>query len=131
MTAMTTLPRGREFTAADLEAMPDDGNRYEIVDGALIVTPAPAPRHQVVVGNLHLALRAACPPDRRVLFAPLDVKLSEITVLQPDLLVAAKSSLGERNLPGVPLLAGEAVGEDAIVLEQPFRVEVVPARLLD
>lgn len=181
MTAMTTMPRGREFTAADLEAMPDDGNRYEIIDGALIVTPAPITRHQIVVANLYTVLRPACPAAMRVLFAPFDVALAEITVLQPDLLVAPKSAFSERNLPGVPLLAveilspstrhidlglkrsryeaagcpsywvvdpdvpsitawelragryavaAEAAGEETAVLEQPFRVEVVPARLL-
>lgn len=182
MTVMTTIPRGREFTAADLEAMPDDGNRYEIIDGALIVTPSPITRHQVVVANLHLALRPACPDTLRVLFAPYDVKLSEITVLQPDLLVAEKAAFTAKNLPGPPLLAieilspstrhidlglkrsryeaagcpsywvvdpevpsiiawelregqyvvaGSAEGEEPVVLEQPFGVEVVPARLLD
>lgn len=109
MATMTTLPRGRQFTAADLEAMPDDGNRYELVDGALIVTPSPATRHQIVVANLHSALRAACPSDLRVLFAPYDVRMSDLTVLQPDLLVAAKTAFGEKNLPGVPLLAVEVL----------------------
>ncbi|GAB2444725.1 Uma2 family endonuclease [Nocardioides hungaricus] len=109
MASMTTLPRGREFTAADLEAMPDDGNRYELVDGALIVTPAPVPRHQIVSGNLYAVLRAACPPALRILYAPLDVKLSETTVLQPDLLVAARESFGEKNLPRTPLLAVEVL----------------------
>jgi Uma2 family endonuclease len=106
---MTTLPRGREFTAADLEAMPDDGNRYEIIDGALIVTPAPITRHQIVVANLYGMVRSACPSTLRVLFAPYDVKLSELTVLQPDLLVASKSAFTETNLPSTPLLAVEVL----------------------
>jgi len=33
MGTVTTLPRGREFTRADLDAMPDDGRRYELIDG--------------------------------------------------------------------------------------------------
>ncbi|MBB3040900.1 Uma2 family endonuclease [Nocardioides soli] len=106
---MTTLPRGRQFTAADLAAMPDDGNRYELVDGALIVTPSPVTRHQIVVANLHWVLRVAGPSDLRVLFAPYDVKLSDITVLQPDLLVAPRTAFGEANLPGAPLLAVEVL----------------------
>ena len=40
METVTTLPRGRELTRADLDAMPDDGHRYELIDGALVVTPA-------------------------------------------------------------------------------------------
>jgi hypothetical protein len=35
------LPHGRAFSRADLDAMPGDGNRYKIIDGALIVTPSP------------------------------------------------------------------------------------------
>ena len=42
MRSVTTLPRGRPYTHADLDAIPDDGHRYEIVDGTLIVTPAPS-----------------------------------------------------------------------------------------
>jgi Uma2 family endonuclease len=40
------IPTGRPFTVADLEAMPDDGNRYELIDGMLIVSPAPSWPHQ-------------------------------------------------------------------------------------
>ena len=81
------LPTGRPYTVDDLERFPDDGNRYEIVEGSLHVSPAPMPRHQVVVANLHRALHDACPPHLRVLFAPLDIVLARDTVLQPDLLV--------------------------------------------
>ena len=64
MTAVTTttgLPFGRPLTRADLETLPDDGHRYELIDGTLVVSPAPRRGHQVVVGNLYLLLlRAAC-----------------------------------------------------------------------
>ncbi len=61
MGTVTTLPRSRPLTRADLDAMPDDGHRYELIDGALIVTPAPSVGHQFSVGRLHLLLAAACP----------------------------------------------------------------------
>ena len=45
MSVMTSvIPHGRPFTVDDLEGMPDDGNRYELIDGMLLVTPAPAGR---------------------------------------------------------------------------------------
>ena len=107
MGTVTVLPRGRAFTRADLERMPDDGHRYEIIDGTLIVTPAPSVRHQTVAGRLHLLLSASLPDDLRVLFAPTDVALEDDTVMQPDLLVAPKSDFTARDLPVAPLLAIE------------------------
>jgi len=89
--------------------MPDDGNRYELVDGALIVTPSPVTLHQIVVGELHLLLRMACPAAYRVLLAPYDVRISATTVLQPDLLVAHRDAFDVRFLPGAPLLAVEVL----------------------
>lgn len=92
MTTVTTetwtLPSGRGLTCADLDSVPDDGWRYELIDGVLIVSPAPRLVHQRVVAGMYRALHAACPPGLEVLFAPLDVVLAEDTKLQPDILVA-------------------------------------------
>jgi Uma2 family endonuclease len=109
MNAVTLLPRGRPLTRDDLERMPDDGHRYELIDGTLVVTPAPSPRHQTVVAGLHLVLAQACPSHLRVLFAPLDVVLAVDTVVEPDLLVARKSDFTQRDLPVAPLLAVEVL----------------------
>ncbi len=113
MIAMTNevsgLPRGRSLTRADLDLMPDDGHRYELIDGVLVVSPAPRIKHQDVVGNLHLALRAAVTPDLKVLMAPVDVALSDDTVMQPDLLVARREDFTERDLPTAPVLAIEVL----------------------
>jgi len=49
---MTTLPYGRPLMAADLETLPDDGHRYELIDGSLIVSPAPRRLHQRALGRL-------------------------------------------------------------------------------
>jgi Uma2 family endonuclease len=181
MTAMTILPHAHEFTARDREDFPDDGNRYELIDGSLIVTPSPMTRHQSIVGEFYLLLRAACPSQMRVLLSPYDVAISDNTVMQPDLLVADKAAFGEKNLPGAPLLAievlslstrlidlglkrsryevarcpsywtvdpdgpsvtawelrdgayvevGQATGDQTLRLERPFRVSIVPSKLL-
>jgi Uma2 family endonuclease len=108
MTAVRT-ERGRPYTYADLAAMPDDGRRYEIVDGVLLVTPAPRLSHQHVVLELAVLLRAHVPPGLQVVVAPYDVRLAEDTVLQPDVLVASLADLTERNLPAAPLLAVEVL----------------------
>jgi len=110
MESVTTLPWGRPLTRDDLDAMPDDGHRYELVDGALLVTPAPSARHQTGVGQLYVLLRAALAgSDLRVLFAPFEVRLAHDTVVQPDLLVASRADFTERNLPVAPLLAVEVL----------------------
>jgi len=109
MGLVTTLPFGQALTRADLAGMPDDGHRYELVDGALVVTPAPSYRHQVAVGHLHLLLSNACPPDLKVLLAPFDVVLADDTVLEPDLLVAPRRAFTSRDLPSAPLLAVEVL----------------------
>lgn len=114
---LMTAPRSDELpplhpgpiTRAELDAMPDDGRRHELLDGVLLVTPAPAPRHQVAVSRLNRLLGSVCPAGLEVLVAPLDVVLSDDTVLEPDVLVARFADLTERDLPKPPLLAVEVL----------------------
>ena len=100
---MSVMPRDHEWTVADLEHLPDDGLRYELVDGVLLVSPAPSNRHQIVVVELVALLRAACPPDTRVLVAPTDYQPTDRRSLQPDLLVARRADVGDDPI-GAPLL---------------------------
>ena len=109
MTAVTTLPFGRPLTRADLEDLPDDGHRYELIDGVLLVSPGPQLPHQDMVGNLHLLLRSGCPSHLKVVLAPFAVALSDDTEVQPDLLVAARTQFTRKELPGPPLLAVEVL----------------------
>lgn len=109
MTAVSTLPFGRPLTRADLALLPDDGHRYELIDGALIVSPAPRLLHQRAVGALLVALRSACPYDLEVIVAPFAVALADDTEVQPDLLVAARKDFTELDLPVPPLLAIEVL----------------------
>lgn len=104
---VTTLPRGRPLTRADLETMPDDGHRHELVDGALLVTPSPSLLHQAVSSNLIRVFQASAPAALRVLHAPLDVVLDEDTVLQPDLLVVPAADLHRPEQPVRPVLVVE------------------------
>ena len=109
MSTMPTLPQSRPLTRTDLETMPDDGHRYELIDGTLVVSPAPSFRHQRAVGKLHLLLDAACPEGLIVMLAPFAVGLADDTEVQPDLLVAPRSAFTARDLPGPPLLAVEVL----------------------
>lgn len=88
MTAMTVMPReANEWTVRDLDQLPDDGLRYELLDGTLLVSPAPTRRHQRAAVNLGAFLHRACPAHMEVSAAPLDWRPDDRTSLQPDILV--------------------------------------------
>ena len=78
-----------KFTHADLLAMPDDGKRREIVEGELFVTPSPNLGHQRIFRRIGLALAnyLEANPIGEILYAPMDVILSEFDVLEPDLII--------------------------------------------
>jgi Uma2 family endonuclease len=104
------LPFGRPLVRADLDRLPqDDGHRYELVDGVLLVSPGPVLAHQDAVGQVYLLLRAACPAHLKVVLAPFAVALSDDTEVQPDLLVAPRAKFTRTELPGPPLLAVEVL----------------------
>ena len=70
------FPEARRYTVAEVLDFPPDGNRYEVVEGALLVTPAPRYRHQVIVGRLVARLREYLSPmgyGDAVLTSPADI----------------------------------------------------------
>lgn len=112
MNAMSTVhpaPHREGLTRADLAQLPDDGLRYEIIDGELFVTPAPRPRHQQIVTSLILLLAAARPSGIDVLTSPLAVGLARDTEVQPDLVVAHRTDFTDTDLPVAPLLVVEVL----------------------
>ena len=78
------------WTAARVRELPDDGNRYEVVDGELLVTPAPRLPHQEAVARLFRALDDYVTSARvgKVMFSPADIELDAHTLVQPDVFVA-------------------------------------------
>jgi len=107
MIPVTLLRHDRDWTVEDLRALPDDGLQYELVDGVLLVSPAPRPAHQRALGRLLIALSAACPPELEVFVAPLDFQPTNRRSLQPDLLVVRKEHVGELAIQQPLLLAVE------------------------
>ena len=138
MSVMTSvIPHGRPFTVDDLEGMPDDGNRYELIDGMLLVTPAPGWEHQEMGLTLYVQLRALCPPDLRALAAPFAVQTAVDSEVQPDVIVARYVDFTPRNLPVAPLLAVEVLSHSTRLKDRSLkkahyeRVGVVAYWLLD
>ena len=103
----TDISWGAPLTEDDLAEMPDDGHRYELVDGVLLVSPSPNLGHQTCVGNLLILLHGARQAEHVVLVAPFDVRLSRTTVVIPDVLVTRKVDLTPARLEHAPLLAVE------------------------
>jgi Uma2 family endonuclease len=94
--------------------LPSDGKRYELVNGEVHVTPAPATRHQAVLQNLSGKLWPYVIQNMlgEVWAAPLDVRLSADTALQPDLIFISNARSGiiqENWIAGSPDLVVEVL----------------------
>jgi Uma2 family endonuclease len=104
---MFVMPVNNLLTREDLDALPDDGLRHELIDGAFVMTPSPGVGHQDMSAALIEILRAAVRgTDLKALYAPLDVALGT-NVVQPDLLIARADDFTDKGLPVAPLLVVE------------------------
>src|SRR3954454_23350339 len=102
-------PAGAPLTARGLEVLPDDGRRYELIDGTLIVTPAPGVPHQIVAGAVYRLLWAARPEGMSVVMSPVDFVPNPATSLQPDVAVIDISEASQPRLTLVPHLVVEVM----------------------
>ena len=102
------------LTYEDYCRFPNDGRRDEILEGELAVTPAPAPNHQRVSGNLFrvLADHVSSRGLGEVFIAPIDVILARTSVVQPDLVFVRAERLSlvsNRGIEGPPDLVVEVL----------------------
>ncbi|MCO5220673.1 MAG: Uma2 family endonuclease [Thermomicrobiales bacterium] len=109
----------RLLTFEDLALLPDDGNRYEIIGGKLIVSPSPNTRHQRVAFELTGALYAFLKGTGfgYGFSAPMDVRLSPSDVVQPDRFVVLRQHqeiIQESAIVGAPDLVIEILSPSSI-----------------
>jgi len=97
---------GRPFTVADLDRIPDDGRRYELLAGVLVVSPRPTPAHQVVAFTLASVLAQACPDAWQVVPEPA-VLVGPDTELVPDIVVAGRDQLAGAKITEPSALVAE------------------------
>jgi Uma2 family endonuclease len=126
----------RQWTVDDLQDLPDDGQRYEVIDGELFVTPAPSLSHQRTLGILYSRIADYLGRERigYVFFAPADVIFSQGRGVQPDLLVLpgvngrSPKSFDEvkRLLLAVEVLSPSTARLDRVVKRALYRDEDVP-----
>jgi len=84
----------RRYAVADVLAFPEDGKRYELIRGELLVSPAPMPRHQELIARLAVLLRRYCEQSGnscRTFLGPADISWDDETLVQPDLFVVPVS----------------------------------------
>jgi Uma2 family endonuclease len=170
-----------EWTVDDLARLPNDGLRYELFDGVLVVSPSPFVPHQRSARALFRLLDRACPPGLEVFFAPFDFQPTRKRSFQPDLLVVRTADLREEEALTLPpvlnveilskgsrsldrifkrdmystsgvdnywlfdpkklefvalarkderyIEVAKVAGDERIVVEQPYRVEICPAEI--
>ena len=99
------------FTYRDYLLLPEQ-DRRELIEGDFHVAPSPSVRHQVILANLGTILRHFVRGNTlgEVLWAPMDVVLSEDNVVQPDILfvsIERRGIIGEDNISGAPDLVVE------------------------
>jgi Uma2 family endonuclease len=107
---------GRPFTVEDLDLLPDDGHRCELLDGSLVVSPRPGMPHQVVAGELFHVLRLACPTGLRVVPEPA-IPLSGDTEFVPDIAVVREDQIGGMKCTKPPLLVVEVRSSSTALID--------------
>jgi Uma2 family endonuclease len=111
------------LTYQDYAALPDDGRRYQILDGELCVTPAPGSLHQEISGNLFIAFHAYVKAHGlgKVFVAPLDVILNDTSIVQPDVVFVATDRLervSARGIEGAPTLVAEVLSPSTATIDR-------------
>lgn len=109
MVGMVVSPPRTRWTHEELDALPEDGMRHELLDGVLLVSPAPVTRHQRAVTRVWRLLDDACPPGFEAFAAPFDWRPDAMTSLEPDVLVVPQSALTDANVTGTPVLVVEVL----------------------
>ncbi len=120
---MTTSPPKRA-SLEDFHALPEGPPYYQLIDGELIMTPAPNFQHQEIVGEVFAALRSYVKKRDlgKVVVAPVDVELSvdDAQAFQPDVLFIAKARLeiADKKVTGAPDLVVEVLSASTAELDR-------------
>jgi Uma2 family endonuclease len=121
-------PKQGEWTYSHYVALPNDGQRYEIVNGVLTMAPAPSPEHQSIAVRLtyyvfpHVDLAGI----GRLFTAPIDVELEPKNVFQPDAVVVLNAHLNrvaEKKIIGPPNLVVEIASPSTAVFDRLVKYE--------
>jgi Uma2 family endonuclease len=123
------MPVDIRLTYEDYCLLPNDGKRYEIIDGELLVSPSPNLAHQRVVTRLTRFLSAYAEDKKlgEVFVAPFDVVFSRFDVVEPDILYISKahsSVLTKQNVQGSPDLAVEVLSPSTADIDRTAKLKL-------
>jgi Uma2 family endonuclease len=117
------------LTYEDYLSLPNDRNRYEILEGELFMTPAPSLKHQEVSRNLEFLLFSHIKTNNlgKIFYAPVDVILDESTIVQPDLafISAGRDEVySRRGIEGAPDLIVEIVSPGTLKFDRVSKCQI-------
>lgn len=116
------VDRGHFWTYEDTLTLPDDGRRYEVIDGVLYVSPSPLTLHQILSRRLQFFFYQFELEGQGYIFdAPMDLLMPGCTPVQPDLIFLLReqrSLIKRRNIDGVPHLVAEILSESTRSLDR-------------
>lgn len=118
-----------KLTYGDYALIPSDGKRHEIIDGEHVVTPTAETYHQTVSRRVQFQLYRQIeePGQGEVFNAPTDLQLSEVDIVQPDLIVvltAKKSIITRTRIKGIPDLVVEITSKDSAKRDRLLKKEL-------
>jgi Uma2 family endonuclease len=108
------------WTTDDLDALPEDGRRRELLDGVLILSPSPTAFHQIIAGRLMVALETGCPSTFSVTQG-VEVRINGRRSFIPDVLVVtddAAARFPARFEPHEVMLAVEIVSKTSVSMDR-------------
>ena len=113
---MSLQAQNVKFTYEDYLLFPEDGKRFELIDGERFMMPTPSIRHQRIIGRLNLFIweHVALTKAGGLFIAPTDVVLSDMDVVQPDVLfirAERTSIITEKNIQGPPDFVIEIISQ--------------------
>ena len=121
-------PSQGSWTYDDYAALPDDGHRYEIVNGVLIMAPAPGTDHQSIIVRFshYMFVHVELTELGRVFSGPIDVELGQKNVYQPDLVIVLNAHLDRvaaKKIIGAPDLVVEVASPSTAAYDRLTKYE--------
>ncbi|WP_331968815.1 Uma2 family endonuclease [Ohtaekwangia sp.] len=117
-----TIDRSREWTVDDFLQLEESNTPCELINGELVMSPAPTPHHQNVLGNLYFILKKeAGRIGGAIFFSPIDLYIDRKNVFQSDLVFISaekRSIITERGIEGVPDLIVEIISPPNIFTDR-------------